>query len=90
MNHEPLLPDPKWERINNAPWTSKSGISDGTIYHPPQAYAKGFEEGAYALAEKLLTLFVSSSSKDAYAILLEYKNRSAHPARGWQHEKLRS
>jgi hypothetical protein len=83
---EPLKTDPQWERINNSPWTSQSNTSDGSIYHPPQAYAKGFEEGAYALAKEILRLFKDKQDVEAYKLLLQYEAGQARPTFGWQHE----
>ncbi len=100
--NEPLAPDPRWRRAqDNAsyPWQTDTGST--SIHSPPQAYAQGFENGAYALANHLIRLLRKSDgsitgesvrlgTREMIALLTEYNRGNAHPARGWEHEPKRS
>jgi hypothetical protein len=88
-NTEPLKPDPKWVRINNAPYTSENHTADGSLDSPPRAYAQGFEDGAYALAAVLFEAMKENDLAAPLKLLLDYQSGRARPARGWIGESAR-
>lgn len=88
MQTEPLKPDPNWKRINSPFWQSETGsamLSD----HGPADYARGFEDGAFALADELLKIAEAGDLRELVSVLHRYNSRLAHPAKGWQHEPVR-
>jgi hypothetical protein len=80
---EPIANEPAWRETPGGFHDANGGKSFNTV---PIAYAHGMEDGAFALARKLLDL------KDWELIiktLLTYNDGSAHPLRGWKSEPKR-
>ncbi len=98
MSAEPLRPDPQWVYTPGAGWHSRR--QGGASIKSPADYAEGFEQGAYALADKLTELIAGPDTgtmrdaetrlRDALALLSTYDRGNAHPARGWEHEPKRN
>lgn len=86
--NEPLAPDPSWRQVNSENWQSDQ--VSGVLSHPPAAYAKGFENGAFALAQNILAMFEGGNAEEAMKQLLSYRNGAARPARNWENEHKRN
>lgn len=82
------MPDPNWRQVNSPNWISDN--HGGSLSNPPSAYALGFEDGAYALAEKIFDFHRAGDVQGAINLLLKYNSRTAHPSRGWKDEPKRS
>lgn len=53
------------------------------LSHLPSAYATGFEDGAFALAERLWEMAMKSDHEQLIETLHEYHTGRARPVAGW-------
>lgn len=88
IQHEPLKPDLNWRQVNSSDWLNDAGA--GLNNHGPSDYAHGFEDGAYALAEVAMRLLETRDMLGLVKLLAPYKERLAHPVRGWKQEPVRN
>lgn len=82
-----LKPEPVWMPHAGGKYYRTDGPS---LHSLPAAHALGFEEGAYALADKLNELVEANNLPELVAHLYSYRNRNARPALGWHNEPPRS
>jgi hypothetical protein len=87
--HEPLKPDPSWTPTPDGGYHSLSQGGLGTLNFPPAAYAHGFENGAFALAERITPLLEGGKLTEAMIVLGGYLDGKAQPIRGWKYAPVR-
>lgn len=88
--HTPLAPEPRWTPDGTASAKFYRRTDGPSISDPPRAHARGFEEGAYALAHVLNEALARNDTESLVAILSAYRAGLAHPAAGWHNEPVRS
>lgn len=77
----PLKPEPDWTFTPGAGYHDRRGGS--TLNDVRHAYGKGFEDGAFALAEQANKLLSKSDVAGLVALLHTYKNGQVKPTDGW-------
>jgi hypothetical protein len=83
---EQLAPEPAFHYFaGGCKWVVGPGQVD--ITHPPSAYTKGFEDGARAMAKKMLELFrIPDDLPKAVRLVMAYDMGDARPTNEWKHE----
>ena len=86
--HEPLQPDPAWQRGVNAPhdYRSSQGPSLNIRDFTPAAFERGFMAGAYALASHINALIAANDLEGIVKLVRSYEEKAARPTKGWAHE----
>jgi len=85
----PIKPEPDWRTIDDGR-TYFDNAGSKRLSHLPSAYAAGFEDGAFALAERLWEMAVASDHQKLVETLHEYHAGRARPVAGWKHAPARN
>jgi hypothetical protein len=84
----PIKTEPDWRTIDDGR-TYFDNAGSKRLSHLPSAYAAGFEDGAFALAERLWEMASKNDREKLIETLHEYHAGRAHPVAGWQHAPAR-
>ena len=85
----PIKQEPEWRTIDDGR-TYFDDRGNKRLSHLPSAYAQGFEDGAFALAEHLWQMALSGSNEELVKTLHEYHVGRARPVAEWKHQPARN
>jgi hypothetical protein len=88
MLQQPLEQEPAWRAAPGGTFIRDNGPA--LPAHPPSAYARGFEDGAYALAAKLNRMLVEGTTADFVELLGRYQAGIERPTHRWSREPKRN
>lgn len=87
---EPLTPDPEIKKNTKFPTPFYEGKGVAPVESVPEAYAIGFHDGAYKLADKLVKAAAKGGTRALVEELSLYANGYARPTRDWSSAPVRN